>query len=885
VGSQSEGRSPLCLATFLLVALLAVTTLGSQRTAAQILCAGDCNYDTQVSVDELITLVNIALGNIHIGSCTPGDTNHDGTISISEIITSVNAALGNVVVPLEGTCLRPGDTQTPLRSCDEGTEVDVYRCLDSTHCSDRVAQTAADQNGAFSFNVAACTGSGTVYVVRAAVADASYGRYVDIGEVGSGSGAAAARTAPLSVESANPVVVELSPNSEAALRLATANDLKNFGAVTYADILAKVEQANPPETFAGKSPSEAADTAAAVAQQDAEVQAVLASVLKHQVPASASIDPIGNIDFYKFELHDLTTVIVQVARSTGALNPCLEVRLFGSSQPVENGAACGDDMVRLDLTLPPGTYEVFVNDRDNTHIGSYDLHYLRLRPEDMDLLPPDEPQSEALGPVGDLDPYTFHLGQCASVIVQATRVTGTISPCVELWQFSSTGSTQVGARVCDPTSARFEAVVNDGTYFVVVGDNGNDDVGSYTLQLFAVPCGTPTPGACVPAPSGLVSWWPAENSSDDIAGPNPGQASGGVTFVPGEVGQAFNFDGTGAVTIADSPSLNPTTVTIEGWIKPQFAGRPRIACVPQPRCPACGDTDALLAKFGADLPSGYGVGVSHDPTCTFAGESGPDQADGTLAFGVFLPDGYQVVHSTGQVPDDGAYHHVAATYDGSALRVYIDGVIEGEKSHPGTIVESTAAATIGFEATTPRYSVAAIDEVSVYNRALSQAEIQAIVGAGAAGKCTSSTPTLTPSQTRTATPTTPTSTSTFTATRTRTPTATPSFTPSPTGTTTSTPTRTPTVTLTATPEPTATTRSETRFVVSAPVSYLNALLGPDDGARAASSVPASYLNALLGQDDHSRAAGSAPVSYLNALPGASVTDRFQTSLVVSYENP
>ena len=127
-------------------------------------------------------------------------------------------------------------------------------------------------------------------------------------------------------------------------------------------------------------------------------------------PPPASIRS-GTVDFYKFELHDLTTVILQVARSTGALNPCLEVRPFGGSQPVENGTACGDEWVRLDLTLPPGTYEVLVHDRDNTQIGSYDLHYLRLRPEDADPLPPDEPQSEALGPVGDLDPYTFSVSQ------------------------------------------------------------------------------------------------------------------------------------------------------------------------------------------------------------------------------------------------------------------------------------------------------------------------------------------------------------------------------------------------------------------------------------------------------------------------------------------
>jgi hypothetical protein len=279
--------------------------------------------------------------------------------------------------------------------------------------------------------------------------------------------------------------------------------------------LTKVEQANPDATFAGKSPAEAADTATAVAQQDADVLAVLASVLKHHVPASASIDPVGNSDFYTFELHDLTTVILQVARSTGGPNPCIEVRPFGGSQPVENGTACGDEWARLDLTLPPGTYEVFVDDRDNTQIDSYDLHYLRLRPEDEVQLPPDGPQSEALGPVGDLDPYTFTLGQTSSVIVQATRVTGAISPCVELWRFSSTGSTQVGRTACDATSACLDEVVSAGTYFVVVGDDGNNDVGSYTLELLAFPAGTPspTPTPGTPTPTSTPSPTPSRTAT------------------------------------------------------------------------------------------------------------------------------------------------------------------------------------------------------------------------------------------------------------------------------------------------------------------------------------------------------------------------------------
>ena len=46
-----------------------------------------------VTVDELLTLVNIALGNADISTCLPGDANHDMQITIDEILTAVNNAL------------------------------------------------------------------------------------------------------------------------------------------------------------------------------------------------------------------------------------------------------------------------------------------------------------------------------------------------------------------------------------------------------------------------------------------------------------------------------------------------------------------------------------------------------------------------------------------------------------------------------------------------------------------------------------------------------------------------------------------------------------------------------------------------------------------------
>src|SRR5436190_17994618 len=85
--------------------------------------------------------------------------------------------------------------------------------------------------------------------------------------------------------------------------------------------------------------------------------------------------------------------------------------------------------------------------------------------------------------------------------------------------------------------------------------------------VLAMPSGVSA--ACVNPPSGLVSWWPGEGNGNDIVGSN--SATANVSFSPGEVGQAFNFSGTGAVVAAASGSLDVgagSGFSIECWIRP-----------------------------------------------------------------------------------------------------------------------------------------------------------------------------------------------------------------------------------------------------------------------------------------------------------------------------
>jgi streptogramin lyase len=75
------------------------TEFGSEATETPTpeggVCAGDCNGDGAVSISELITAVNIALGARSIDTCNAVDANGDGEVRISELITAVSRALNS----------------------------------------------------------------------------------------------------------------------------------------------------------------------------------------------------------------------------------------------------------------------------------------------------------------------------------------------------------------------------------------------------------------------------------------------------------------------------------------------------------------------------------------------------------------------------------------------------------------------------------------------------------------------------------------------------------------------------------------------------------------------------------------------------------------------
>ena len=211
--------------------------------------------------------------------------------------------------------------------------------------------------------------------------------------------------------------------------------------------------------------------------------------------------------------------------------------------------------------------------------------------------------------------------------------------------------------------------------------------------------------SCAPVPSGLVSWWPGESNTFDRGGSNNGTIIGGAGFVPGLVGQAFNFNGSGqAVDVGNSANLQLQDFTIEAWVR---RGDPNVASH---------DPYGAAAIFGAGW-GGYGLILTDD---------------GRLGLSKI---GYSAVYGTATVTDTGSFHHVAVTKSGTNVFLYLDGVGESVGPYdPGFVFNGSFV--IGARGADYVSSfIGAIDEVNVYNRALGPAEIAALSAAGSAGKC------------------------------------------------------------------------------------------------------------------------------------------------------
>ena len=216
---------------------------------------------------------------------------------------------------------------------------------------------------------------------------------------------------------------------------------------------------------------------------------------------------------------------------------------------------------------------------------------------------------------------------------------------------------------------------------------------------------------CASQPASLVSWWRGEGNASDSIGSNHGTIYGGVTFTNGEVGAAFLLNGTDAfIQVSNSPSLNPATqITVEAWYKPVASSG------------ASGNDPIVDKGYVSHSPPyyQYHLGVSHGTFTFWVANAGTGTAcDG----GSWTPDNW---------------YHLAGTYDGSFVRLYVNGVLIDSQAASGNLSDYGRDLYIGRFSNSSFSTPGVVDEVSIYSRALASSEIAAIYSAGSFGKCAS----------------------------------------------------------------------------------------------------------------------------------------------------
>ena len=206
-----------------------------------------------------------------------------------------------------------------------------------------------------------------------------------------------------------------------------------------------------------------------------------------------------------------------------------------------------------------------------------------------------------------------------------------------------------------------------------------------------------------PPPTSLVLAFGFEETSGNTANDtstakNNGTISGAVSSTGGKFGRALSFDGVNdKVDVPDAASLDLTTgMTLEAWVKPTSNVGWRTAILKER-----GTNDLVYALYTSN--------GSKPRTENFT--SVENTAAGTAALPL------------------NAWSYLASTYDGTNLRFYLNGVLVTTKASSGAMPNTANPLRIGGNAIWGEYFAGLIDEVRVYNRALSPTEITADMNA------------------------------------------------------------------------------------------------------------------------------------------------------------
>ena len=240
-------------------------------------------------------------------------------------------------------------------------------------------------------------------------------------------------------------------------------------------------------------------------------------------------------------------------------------------------------------------------------------------------------------------------------------------------------------------------------YYKVTAQDATGNVGPASNEASAV--------VTNPPPAGLVAGYGFDEgtgttATDSSGRGNTGTLANGAGWALGRFGTAATVDGVNDwVTVPDSASLDLTTaMTLEAWVMPTVS---------------TGWRSVIFKEGSSDLV--YGMYAS----------TNANRPTGEASIGGSV----RSAAGTAQLPAN-AWTHLAATYDGTTLRLYVNGVQVGTQSVSGTIAVSNGALRIGGNNLFPEWFAGRIDEVRVYNRALTAGEIQTDMGKSVANDST-----------------------------------------------------------------------------------------------------------------------------------------------------
>jgi len=177
----------------------------------------------------------------------------------------------------------------------------------------------------------------------------------------------------------------------------------------------------------------------------------------------------------------------------------------------------------------------------------------------------------------------------------------------------------------------------------------------------------------------------------------------GASWIDGKIGKGLNFNGVdNYVEVTDATSLDVAAITIVGWIKTSVKQGYLL----------CKDNWTISAERGYALYEGLdGTGVLVFFVSTV--ESGDKNCVGTIDVA------------------DGEWHFIVGTFDGENMKVYVDGELDGAPlAHFGSIKANSQLLTVGKYTLDGGEFDGIIDEVRVYNRALTLAETQRLYNEG-----------------------------------------------------------------------------------------------------------------------------------------------------------